>query len=207
MEDFEQIPVPPRDNCSPSPRPVVVKVGGSLFSLADLGQRLVRWIERNEGIEPLFLAGGGTPARYAKYLEELGLIDANQAHWLAIRAMGFQAHVLASILPASRVIADPGPSRRPGSADWPILDPVSWLLEDGSRRVPIGWHVTSDSIAAILARALEGDLILLKSVGDGSVSLDEAARRGWVDPYFSEAAAGLAVGWVNLRSEPSFGNR
>lgn len=189
------------------PCPVVVKVGGSLFSLADLGQRLVRWLERNEGISPLFLAGGGTPARYVKYLEELRLIDSDQAHWLAIRAMGFQAHVLARILPESRVIIDPGPAGPPASAGWPILDPVPWLLRDAGARVPIGWHVTSDSIAAILARALSSDLILLKSVGDGSVAIDDATRRGWVDPYFSEAAAGLAVGWVNLRAEPFSGKR
>ena len=69
--------------------------------------------------------------------------------------------------------------------------------------LPHAWSVTSDSIAARLASALEAcELVLMKS-RDAVVGLtaEEAAQAGLVDEFFPVAAAGLpALRWVNLRS-------
>ena len=62
---------------------------------------------------------------------------------------------------------------------------------------------TSDSIAARLAEVLGADeVVLLKSQDPPSqASLAELAASGYVDAWFPEAAAGLSVRLVNLRSE------
>jgi hypothetical protein len=39
---------------------------------------------------------------------------------------------------------------------------------------------------------------MVKSVGDSSTSVEEAAARGWVDPFFPIAADGLQIEWLNV---------
>ncbi len=65
----------------------------------------------------------------------------------------------------------------------------------------MGWHVTSDSIAARLAQHMGAEqLVLLKSSLPQSRTLRGASEEGLVDQYFSTAAAGLpTVRVVNLR--------
>jgi hypothetical protein len=68
--------------------------------------------------------------------------------------------------------------------------------------LPHTWAVTSDSVAARVARLVRAKkLVLLKSVdhpcnGDWA----EAGRQGFVDPWFARAVGeGLTVEAVNLR--------
>jgi hypothetical protein len=64
--------------------------------------------------------------------------------------------------------------------------------------------VTSDSIAARIAEIIAADeLVLLKSasVAEGE-SLAELSRRGFVDPFFRQAAESLSrIRYVNLRED------
>ena len=74
--------------------------------------------------------------------------------------------------------------------------------------LPIGWHVTSDSIAAFAAATLRADLLLAKSVPPprlpaGEPPLELLARAGWVDAFFPEAAAAVErIGWACPASVP-----
>jgi aspartokinase-like uncharacterized kinase len=65
--------------------------------------------------------------------------------------------------------------------------------------LPIGWRVTSDSIAAAVAATVGAELILAKRVpppGPAS-DLESLAAAGWVDEHFPTAARGLGgIGWA-----------
>jgi aspartokinase-like uncharacterized kinase len=85
-----------------------------------------------------------------------------------------------------------------------VLDPIDFMDHvDGrvpGQRLPVGWHVTSDSIAARVADVVgASELVLLKSkLPDGGESSE------FVDEYFETAAANLSrLRAVNLR-DPGF---
>ena len=112
----------------------------------------------------------------------------------------------------ARLFAAPGlwngdPGVRPTAQADPLwIDPVAWLAERepraGGQPLPLGWHVTSDSIAARLAEALGAEeLVLLKSGLPTTGDPTNWAQESFVDGYFSIAAAGLpAIRVVNLRA-------
>jgi hypothetical protein len=95
----------------------------------------------------------------------------------------------------------------PGDVPASVLDVSAWLDCDGRfARLPVGWHVTSDSIAAIVAATHGCDLLLAKSVPPPVPQIDALeplVRAGWVDGFFAEAAAPLAcIGWASPASVP-----
>lgn len=183
----------------PTDRPCVVKVGGSLFDLPILGLCLAEWCQRWP--RTLLIAGGGRAADQIREIATLhtSLSEAD-AHWLAINAMGFQAQVLSAItkIPCYK---DPAVLQHSTWATPVLLDPARLLADDNGRSLPIGWHVTSDSIAAFVAQQMGiAHLVLLKSIDVTGDDRHEWAKRGWVDSYFPQAAEGLAVTCLNVRS-------
>ncbi len=76
--------------------------------------------------------------------------------------------------------------------------------QNRTARLPVGWHVTSDSIAAWLAKRLAAtELVLLKSALPAADSVEDLSRSGYCDAYFRTALTGVAVvRCVNLRCEP-----
>ena len=65
--------------------------------------------------------------------------------------------------------------------------------------MPVGWQVTSDSIAAFVATTNAAALVLAKSVPPPASTddLPSLAHAGWVDGHFPVAAADLArLEWV-----------
>jgi hypothetical protein len=81
-----------------------------------------------------------------------------------------------------------------------VLDAAAWLGHAGRlAALPVGWHVTSDSIAAAVAADGGGRLFLVKSVPPPcpGPDLTSLAAAGWVDDFFPTAAAPLAeVRWA-----------
>ena len=76
--------------------------------------------------------------------------------------------------------------------------------EESIDSLPRRWRVTSDSIAARMARVFRArELVLLKSVTfPERISMSEAAELGLVDEYFPTAARDVErVVAINLRSE------
>jgi aspartokinase-like uncharacterized kinase len=186
-------------------RPVVAKVGGSLFDLPDLGPRLRAWLGQLESRRVVLIPGGGPTADAIRTLDRTHHLGDEAAHWLALRAMVLNAHFLARLLPASQVVARLAEC----PASWqskltPILDAHAFALADEGQpgSLPHRWDVTSDSVAArvaIVAGARR--LILLKSIAiPPHTAWADAGRQGWVDGYFGEVVqgTGLAVEVMNF---------
>jgi aspartokinase-like uncharacterized kinase len=181
----------------------VVKVGGSLYDLPDLGSRLGSWLAGLKSSNVVLIPGGGRAADLVRAWDREQGLGEETSHWLALRALTFNAHYLASILPGAHVVQSLEETD-PDSVS--ILDMHAWAqsVDSWPGRFPHTWEVTSDSLAvqaAILSEAAQ--LILLKSVGlEGNIDWHEAVRRGIVDSYFPRAikqASGLNVRVVCFR--------
>lgn len=180
---------------------VVVKVGGSLFDLPDLGPRLLSWLDALPNSTLLLVPGGGAMADVIRDLDRCHRLGEERSHWLALQAMVVNAHFLAALLPGCRVV----PAVEAGGG-LQVLDAFRFALADERRpdHLPHRWSVTSDTVAARAALVFGArELILLKSI-DMAPEMDwrEAGRRGFVDGSFAEVVGTrLKVRAVNLRSQ------
>lgn len=189
----------------PAMKPRIVKLGGSLLDLTDLADRVRRWLATQTSRPNVFVVGGGAWANAVRSSDRLHKLDELAAHWLCVRAMTITAELAATLL------------------DWPIVNDLSNLMHEApsccvfdgypflkeveptlpGERLPHGWHVTSDSIAARVAEILSAhELVLLKStLPPGPLDLATAAAQDLVDPWFPKAARSLAhIRAVNLRA-------
>lgn len=185
---------------------VVVKVGGSLLDWPELGDRLQRWLAAIGTPRVVLVIGGGPAADLVRQRDRWDDLGEDKSHWLAVRAMTFNSFLMEGLLENARVVA----SLRQCESLWqdgiiPILDVHTFMVDDGAGGSPLPerWQVTSDSIAARVARALNADeLVLLKSVTWPGGDIAEAARRGIVDEHLVcelARAVKLKVRIENLR--------
>ena len=178
-------------------RIIVVKVGGSLLGLPSLGQKLRQRLSSLNTPHLIVVVGGGPAADLVRLRDRLDELEMQKAHWLAVRAMTFNSYLIEALLPNSTVVANLAGCRAAWSSNRiPILEPHSFLLDDESSPhppLPHTWTVTSDTIAARVARVSEAsELILLKSVSwsDGR-GIKEAARQGIIDQHLPEEISEL----------------
>lgn len=141
----------------PSTRPLVVKLGGSLFNHVPALVTVLR-----DSPRPLFIVPGG--GAYADRVRDAGL-PPDESHWKAIEAMdAVGAYIGICGIAVTADLAVPAKTR--------VFLPSRCLHERDP--LPHSWDVTSDTIAAWVARELGLDLLILKSVDgilvDGSVA-------------------------------------
>jgi aspartokinase-like uncharacterized kinase len=174
---------------------IVVKVGGSLFDLPDLGPRLRRFLESLQESDRLIVPGGGAAADVVRVLDATHRLGPVVAHGLALRACALNAAFLQALLSGAALVGAPA-----AGAGLAILDPLAFAL--GDEELPPSWDVTSDAVAARAAELAGGELVLLKSVTlPAGMTWRQAAAAGHVDvvlPGIVERA-GLRVRAVNLR--------
>jgi 5-(aminomethyl)-3-furanmethanol phosphate kinase len=188
---------------------VVVKVGGSLLDWPDLPTRLASYLESRRADRLVLVVGGGRFADVLRGLDAIHSIGEVRSHALSLRALDLSAHVLADLLPVSKVVEDftqAADARALGRL--PILAPRLFLGDDdrSSDPLPHAWMTTTDSIAARLAVRLDArELVLLKSTPlPPGVDRLEAARLGLVDEEFPRAAAGVpVVTFIHFRDRSS----
>jgi aspartokinase-like uncharacterized kinase len=190
----------------------VVKVGGSLYNLPDLGLRLSRWLRVLEADRVVLVPGGGPTADIVRAWHRDHQLGEEAAHWLALHAVSLNARFLLVKLLPFVVLDFLGPEPivgNPSMASGPlaILDACAFARMDEQRpeHLPHTWAATSDSLAARVAEVTAARrLLLLKSVSmPGEIDWIEAARRGIVDEYFPTIAARLpniSIRVVNFRS-------
>jgi aspartokinase-like uncharacterized kinase len=163
---------------------LVVKLGGSLAG----APMLADWLKvlAQAGGRCVIVPGGGPFADQVRKLQrELGFDDAT-AHHLALLAMEQFGRILAALQPGLA----PASNREEidkalDSGQVPVWMPTEMTLD--RPEIPESWQVTSDSLAAWLAGALNADrLVLVKSAAPppGPVTAAELSRLGLVDPAF-----------------------
>ncbi len=178
----------------------IVKVGGSLFNLPDLGSRLQSWLDAQAPARNILVTGG---AWFADEVRKQSYGDESSDHWTCIVLMDTTAKLLRAELPGAELVQNVRPGR-PSTRSL-VLAPWHWMEEyepsHPGTRLPESWDVSSDSIAARLAICLEADeLVLLKSADPPSRNLQELADAGYVDKFLPKLAGELPP-WrmVNLR--------
>lgn len=185
----------------------VVKVGGSLFDLPDLGACIQAWLRQEKTAKNIFVAGGGELAEFIRRQHQLSPLDESRAHWLCIEAMQMMSHILHQRLLGS-VLCQHLSEMRKAKARLNIarLGESFYILQHppGNSEIMLheSWEVTSDSIAARLAICLGADeLVLLKSADPPTGDLQELSDLGYIDKFFPKLADELPP-WrmVNLRS-------
>jgi aspartokinase-like uncharacterized kinase len=202
---------------------IIVKVGGSLFDLPDLRERLRARLRQLGAAKVLLVPGGGATADAIRAFDTAHLLGEDASHWLALQALSLNARMLHELLPEARIVSEiPEPAAQARAATsalacaagadenrsrFFLLDAFPFFHADEQRpdHLPHCWDVTSDSLAvrvATLAKAHE--LILLKSVVWEASDWTEAARSGIVDSYFAralqQAPTSLRVRLINLRA-------
>lgn len=159
----------------------VVKLGGGVFSRPALLDAVVAAIAESARERPLLVVpGGGAFADAVRGIDaRLGLSD-DAAHWMAVLAMDQSAWLIAGRTERAQVVTSPAQiAPVAGAGRVPVLAPFEWLRE--ADPLPHTWDVTSDSIAAWVARATGAEsLVLIKPAG-ATPGLES------VDPYFARA--------------------
>ena len=177
--------------------PVVLKVGGSLLSRPAWPALLVPLLAACGPRSCCLVVGGGAVVDGLRSLDRVMPQSPDLMHALAIDGMRLTARLVAE------AIGLPLTAMPPDKGNVSVLDVPAWLAV-GTRAasLPIGWGVTSDTIAARVAVEHGGSLLLAKSVPpapcpDGVDPLVALAHAGWVDDYFPIAAGPLgSIEWA-----------
>ncbi len=203
----------------------VVKLGGSLFDLPHLGERLQGWLDGEPEKLTMLVSGGGGIVEAMRQLDAVHQFDPIWCHWRCVELMQLTAKIVELQLPCWLAIQTPAELQdclAAGRASVrAVVYPAAFYTPEIARsdgvceRLPESWATTSDSLAAYLAkRVMADELVLLKSVspiphrtGFSSAGVDEELRywqsTGLVDEYFGQVAAGIGVvRTVNLRASP-----
>lgn len=170
-----------------SPRPWIVKIGGSLASDWDL---LAVWLEllaRPGHVAPIVVVPGGGPfADAVRDAQDCWRLGGPVAHRMALLAMDQFGLMLHGICPALHPADRAGPLAALVAAGRPAV----WLpsaMALGQPETAEQWEVTSDSLAAWLAVRLDAAaLVLVKSGPCPCSGADPAslAHDGLVDAAF-----------------------
>jgi aspartokinase-like uncharacterized kinase len=157
----------------------VIKIGGGLTEMPGALDRACKSVsEAARARKILVIPGGGPFADVVRELDRDVGLSPHAAHWMAILAMDQYAYALVEKIPGAVLVDEPGAivdTLRLGSVV--VLAPFRWMRS--ADVLPHSWEVTSDSVAAFVAGAIDAArLILIKPVSDAP---------NQVDPYFLTA--------------------
>jgi hypothetical protein len=174
--------------CADTVRPIdtVVKIGGGLLAHPGCLDAVLAVIGDLARDRPLLIVPGGGPFADAVREQDNRLrLSDDAAHWMALLAMDQYAHLIASRLATATLVSDAlAIAAAVGAGRVPVLAPSSWV-----RRVdplPHSWSVTSDSIAAWVAKQISARaLVLIKPPG--------ASGQDIVDSFFARVSDDLRI--------------
>jgi 5-(aminomethyl)-3-furanmethanol phosphate kinase len=161
-------------------RPInVIKIGGGLIALPGALDRVCQEVSAASARHSIIVVPGGGPfADAVRAFDRSFLLSPATAHWMALLAMDQYGHVLVDRIRGAVLVDEPGSLlERVNTGSVAVLAPSRWLRS--ADVLPRTWEVTSDSIAAFVAGAMDAArLILVKPAGN----LDEP-----VDSHFTSA--------------------
>lgn len=197
----------------------VLKLGGSLLSLPDIGWRTRSWLASQEPAENRIIAGGGEIVEAVRDLATVHPLPDDYWHWLCIDLLQSTFSLACRLFPDADAVEttdqflrlfDLGRDAKQNCA---IVNPAAFYTKTNHRSLPLmlpeSWDTTSDSIAALLARMLNAEeLVLLKSCGPLEADYPPASESSRdpldpvVDAYFDQAIEFIPrVRLVNLRAD------
>jgi len=164
---------------------IVVKLGGSLLGSKELALWLAAIAQSSDG-RIVIVPGGGVFADAVRQAQQIAGFDDAAAHQLAVLAMDQYARVLVALNPAlvaaSTELEIAERSWQHRAIVW--LPSVMVLADENIAR---NWEVTSDSLAAWLAKRIKArHLVLVKATEDGRL------QQGLLDAAFADFTAGLS---------------
>jgi aspartokinase-like uncharacterized kinase len=171
-----------------APRPLVVKLGGSLAGSRDLTAWLAV-LDRFSG--PLILVpGGGAFADTVRAMQAKMRLDDAAAHHMALLAMEQYGIALAALWPRLSCVATPAAIRSALRKNEVACWAPAYMARDAD--LPKSWEVTSDTLSAWLAKELGiKKLLLIKSADTGSrlhIGVAELVKAGTIDALFPRFA-------------------
>jgi aspartokinase-like uncharacterized kinase len=173
----------------------VIKVGGGLAAVPGaLEATCAAVTELGRSRRVVVVPGGGPFADAVRTFDRERGLSADAAHWMAILGMEQYAHVLVERIPGAKLVEEPGGvAEALGTAGVAVLAPYRWMR--AADVLPHSWEVTSDSVAAFVAGALDATRLIL-------VKPTEPVPVDAVDSCFAAVLpAGLSVklvGWKRL---------
>lgn len=172
---------------------VIIKLGGSL-SRSDTLLNCLNAIEKNyQGRAVVIVPGGGAFADQVRLAQQYWQFDDNSAHHMALLAMQQMALMFKGLKPdfsiAHTVAAIQEQLDRKQVVIW-----SPDIAELDNAGIEASWEITSDSLAAWLAKTLSAtELILIKSaVIDANLSLQQLAEQQIIDEAFCDFVAQAA---------------
>ncbi len=168
---------------------IVVKLGGSLLGSEELARWLTAIAQSSDG-RIVIVPGGGVFADAVRQAQHTAGFDDATAHQLAVLAMDQYARVLLALNPAlvaaSTELEIAERSWQHRAIVW--LPSVMVLADENIAR---NWEVTSDSLAAWLAKRIKArHLVLVKATEHGAPQ--DGLLGDLVDPAFADFTAGLS---------------
>jgi 5-(aminomethyl)-3-furanmethanol phosphate kinase len=166
---------------------IIVKLGGSL-SRADTLIKCLNSVEQNyQGREVVIVPGGGAFADQVRLAQHHWQFDDKTAHSMAILAMQ-QMALLIKGLKNDFFIARSVTDIRKQLHRQKIVIWSPDIAELDNADIEASWDITSDSLAAWLAKALSAtELILVKSATiDANLSLEQLAKQNVIDKGFCD---------------------
>lgn len=175
----------------------VLKIGGSLLE-SDAAAQLMRALAAHRPRQLVIVPGGGEFADAVRVAQVRHGFGEAAAHHMALLAMHMVGRILADFVQGF-VLAQ---TMEEFASAWrrdltPIWAPACLVLAE--TRIPPSWGVTSDSLAAWLARHIgAARLILAKSCAVPAAMANNArelAAAGIVDAGFPQLVDGQAFSW------------
>ena len=181
----------------------VVKIGGSLLGSPELERWLELFVKYSDG-KIVIVPGGGVFANAVREAQKLTKISDSCAHKLAVLAMDQFGLLLANMNP---LLATAKTECEIDERTWQhraiVWLPSHMVLADDS--ITQSWDVTSDSLAAWLAKKLDAkQLVLVKSdkPSASQLCLKRMTEEGVVDEAFSEFMLNANFGsWMLKKSD------
>jgi aspartokinase-like uncharacterized kinase len=114
----------------------------------------------------VIVPGGGHFADEVRRTSKEFELSDSTAHWMAILAMNQMAFMINEFLEGSRVVLDVSDARRVTKGHRvPVIAPFRLMFNRDP--LPHSWNVTSDSIAAYIAKSMRARLLILLKDVDG----------------------------------------
>ena len=160
---------------------IVIKLGGSLAQSGALINCLNKIEHRYQGRAVIIVPGGGVFADQVRLAQQQWQFDEVTAHHMAILAMQQMALMFKGLVPQWPIVSSLSDIQQQKILIW---SPNSAELDQSG--VPATWDISSDSLAAWLAKQLSAkELILVKSADiDPQASLEQLAAQQIVDQGF-----------------------